>query len=119
METYLTTSAFINQACVAGDREKYLVALVTLEPDSIKAYAEEKKVPYADISELARSQAIRDLIESEIKEINSNLPSYETIKQFAIVPEFTIQDGLVTPTLKLKRNEVFKKYADTIRGLYT
>ena len=119
VETYLTTSSFINQACVVGDREKYLVALVTLEPDSIKAYADEKKIPYADTGELSKSRAIRELIESEIKEINSNLPSYETIKQFAIVPEFTIQDGLVTPTLKLKRNEVFKKYADTIRGLYT
>ena len=88
-------------------------------PDSIKAYADEKKIPYADTGELSKSRAIRELIESEIKEINSNLPSYETIKQFAIVPEFSIEDGLVTPTLKLKRNEVFKKYADTIRGLYT
>ncbi len=106
------------QACVVGEGKKYLAALVTLEPESAKAYANRKQIAFSDMNDLSENPQIRRLIESEIKEVNSNLPSFETIKTFVIVPEFSIEDGLVTPTLKLKKSAVLKKYADLIPGLY-
>ncbi len=118
IEGFLTTSAYINQACVIGEGKKYLAALVTLEPESVKAYANQNHIDFSDMDGLSENPEIRSLIESEIKEVNSNLASFETIKTFAIVPEFSIQDGLVTPTLKLKKSEVMKKYADMMPRLF-
>lgn len=54
-----------------------------------------------------------------VEELNKDLPSYNTIKYFAVLPrEFTIEGGELTPTLKLKRKEIFNKYKDMIEELY-
>ena len=61
---------------------------------------------------------IQALIEDEINVRNQELPSYETIKKFALVPEFTIENETLTPTLKVKRNVVMEQYADKIEAMY-
>jgi long-chain acyl-CoA synthetase len=59
------------------------------------------------------------MIEKEVAEKNKEFASFEAIKKITIVPEFTIENGLLTPTMKLKKNVVFAQYRQTINAMYT
>jgi long-chain acyl-CoA synthetase len=75
---------------------------------------------YFDIADLAKNQKIMDLFKTEIEAVNQTLPRYETIKKFSILAsDFSIEGGELTPTLKLKRRVIYKKYMDKIECLYT
>lgn len=118
IEGIMATSKYINQVCVIGDQRKYLSALVTVDEENIKEFAAENDIPYLGIEELLSHKKIVELIEGEISEKNKELPSFETIKKIKIVPEFTIENGLLTPTLKLKKNVAVKQYAKEIDEMY-
>jgi long-chain acyl-CoA synthetase len=119
IEGAIATSKYIGQVCVIGDRRKYLTALVTLDPENAAEYATENGIPFSSPSDLLSSQEIADLVQSVIDEKNADFASFETIKKFRIVDEFTIENGLLTPTLKVKRNIVVDRFADTIESMYT
>jgi long-chain acyl-CoA synthetase len=119
IEGILATSRFINQVMVIGDRHNYLTALVTLEPDNTAEYARQRGIAFSSASDLEKHPDIVALLESEIAEKNRELPSFETIKKFRIVPEFTIGNGLLTPTMKVKKKRVVQQYTGEIEGLYT
>jgi long-chain acyl-CoA synthetase len=118
IEGHLATSKYINQVCVVGDDRNYLTALVTLDVDNIQAYAQAHQISVDDPEALLREPAIIELIEAEVKDKNWDLASFESIKKVAIVPEFTIENGLLTPTLKLKKNLAIERYAERIDALY-
>ncbi len=118
IEGIMATSKYINQVCVIGDRRKYLTALVTLDMDNIQQFAAEHRISYQDPSELLQNSSVRALIEAEIAEKNKELASFETIKRFTIVPEFTIENGMLTPTLKVKRNVVAERFRAQIDAMY-
>ncbi len=118
IEGLMALSKYINQVCVIGDKRKYLTALVTLDLEAIEEYCQGQGIAYNDTSEILGNVKIRSLIESEINICNQELASYETIKKFTIVPEFTIENGVLTPTLKIKRNVVIEQYADEIEAMY-
>ncbi len=118
LEGVIGTSPYINQIMVVGDRRKYLTALVTLDPLVMEEYAKKLGIAYRSIDELGRNPDIVRLIEGEIAEKNREFASYETIKKVTIVPEFTIENGLITPTLKLKKNLIEAKYQEEINSLY-
>jgi long-chain acyl-CoA synthetase len=68
---------------------------------------------------IAASPAFAQHLEKAIARINSQLARYETIKRYAIAPEdFTIENGLLTPTLKIRRGPLYARYRETIDGLY-
>ncbi|RMF57817.1 MAG: long-chain fatty acid--CoA ligase, partial [Calditrichaeota bacterium] len=118
IEGLIATSRYINQVCVIGDRRKYLTALVTLDPENIKEYADQNNIPYNDFNDLIQHEKIIALINAEIEEKNKQLPRYETIKKVRIVPEFTINNGLITPTMKLKKSVIMARYQDLIEEMY-
>jgi long-chain acyl-CoA synthetase len=118
IEGAIATSKYIGQVCVIGDRRKYLTALVTLDPENIVEYATENGLLSKDPSELGNVPEITALVQSIIEEKNSDFASFETIKKFRIVDEFTIENGLLTPTLKVKRNIVVDRFGDTIESMY-
>jgi long-chain acyl-CoA synthetase len=118
VESILAMSKYIGQVCVLGDRHQFLVALITLNPDNIKAYAQENGIGFTSIDDLMRDERIVRLIENEVAEKNKGLASFESIKKFKIVPEFTIANGLLTPTLKIKKNLVAEKYKMDIEAMY-
>ena len=118
IEGVIATSKYINQVCVIGDQRKFLSALISLDMENIREYAKENNIQYSSDEELMKHPAINALIESEIQQKNKEFASFETIKKFTIVPEFTIENGLLTPTLKVKRNVVMKQYADIIDKMY-
>ncbi len=119
LEYMITSSKYINQACVIGDNRKYLTALITLEMDNIAEFAKVNAISFSDFGELTAHPGIIELIEREMGKVNSQLASFESIKRHTIVPEFTIDNGTATPTLKLKKNVITEKFKKTIDGMYT
>ncbi len=118
IEGLIATSKFISQVCVIGDRQKYLTALITVDADNVKAFAKEKGVAAESLEELLKSREVNDLIRSVVDEKNAELASFETIKDFRLLDEFSIENGLLTPTLKVKRNIAMERFADVIDEMY-
>ncbi len=118
IEGVLATSKYINQVCVIGDRRPYLVALLTLDTDNVAEWARSQGIAFANVEELSRHPRVVALIEAEVADRNREFASFETVKKVAIVPEFTVANGLVTPTLKLKRGPIAERYATLIDELY-
>jgi long-chain acyl-CoA synthetase len=118
IEGLIATSKYISQVCVIGDRRRYLTALVTVDEDNVKAFAEEHGVAFESFDDLLKNREINDLIRSVVEEKNTELASFETIKDFRLLKEFTIENGLLTPTLKVKRNVAMERFADVIEEMY-
>ncbi len=118
IEGLLITSKYINQCCVIGDRRNYLTALVTLDQENIKEYAAGKNIPYDTMDDLIKNDQITMLVHGEIREKNKSLASFESIKKFTIVPEFTIDNDELTPTLKIRRTAINEHYHDVIDSMY-
>jgi long-chain acyl-CoA synthetase len=112
-------SPHISQALVHGDGRKYATALITLDPEAMEGWAKEQGLSYSSFEELAGSREVRDLIESQVTEANQSLERWETIKRFEILPsELSVEEGEVTPSLKIRRRAVEKKYADVLNSMY-
>ncbi len=119
VEKGLRTSRYVSQVVAYGDRKKYLTALVTLDQEQVEAWATAEGIPYSSWPELAAHPRVKELIEKENAEKNSDLASFETIKKFVILPQdFSIESGELTPSLKIKRKVVFDRYRDQLEALY-
>jgi long-chain acyl-CoA synthetase len=118
IEGEIATSRYINQVCVVGDGRKFLSALVSLEPDAVADYARTRNIPFTHADELRERPEIQSLIESEVAEKNKGFASFETIKKVLVVPEFTIENGMMTPTMKLRKKTIQNQYGEAISVLY-
>ncbi|BDD88318.1 AMP-dependent synthetase/ligase [Desulfofustis limnaeus] len=119
IENELKLDKYISQAIVFGDRKPYLVALLTTNLERVIDWSREQDLDYLDIYELIKSTKVRHLFSERIAALNKGLPPYATIKDFALIPrEFTIEGGELTPTLKLKRKEIYEKYKDMVDDMY-
>ena len=119
IEIELKLDKYISQSIVFGDRKPYLVALLTPNIERLIDFSREEKLDYIDIYELVKSKRITQLYTERIAELNRKLPSYSTIKYFALIPrDFSITGGELTPTLKLKRKEIYSKYKAIVDELY-
>jgi long-chain acyl-CoA synthetase len=113
------TSPYVSQVVVHGEGRKYVTALVTLDPEAIEGWASEQSLSAGSAEELATSPQVRDLMQSHVDQANGKLERWETIKRFAILTsEFTVDDGEVTPSQKVRRRAVEKRYADQLDALY-
>lgn len=119
IEGIMATSRYLNQVLVIGDQCNYLSALVTLDYDNVTEYARTHGIDFETPEDLTRHEQIIALIDAEIAERNRELASFETIKKFTIVPEFTIENGLLTPTLKLKKSKIHDEFKDLIEAMYS
>lgn len=119
LEGLLKLDKNISNVLIHGDQKKYIVSLITLNPETMKGFAEQNSISYGDISELSKNPKVKDLIRNAVAQTNSQLASYETIKNFAILPhDFTVESGELTPSLKVKRKLLDKKYESQINALY-
>jgi long-chain acyl-CoA synthetase len=118
IEGAIATSKYINQVCVIGDRRKFLSALVTLDEENLRAWAAAEGIGFRDMQDLIANPKVEALIEAEVATKNRQFASYESVKKVTIVPEFTIENGLLTPTLKLKKNLASHQYAEIIDAMY-
>ena len=110
---------YLSQVIVHGDGRKYATALITLDPEAIEGWAKEEGLSYSSVAELARSQEVHDLIDGFVAQGNQQLERWETIKKFEILAtELSVDEGEVTPSLKVRRRTVEKKYADVLNSMY-
>jgi long-chain acyl-CoA synthetase len=118
IEGLVATSPYISQVCVIGDRRRYLTALITVDEANIRAFAAERGLAAESLAELLASPEVQRLIRGIVEEKNRELASFETIKDFRLLEEFSIENGLLTPTLKVKRNVAMERFAGLIDGMY-
>ncbi|MFH1313837.1 MAG: long-chain fatty acid--CoA ligase [Candidatus Eisenbacteria bacterium] len=120
IEIEITKSRYIDQALVYGDKRKHIVALIVPDRVAVERYAREKNMTSADYGKILARAEIRDLIAVEIEKATVTCSSYEKVKVFTLLPEgFTITNQLLTPTMKLRRNNIAARYRNEIDSMYT
>jgi len=118
LENDLKQSRFISQAVMHGDRRPYPVALITLDPEEIVPWAREQGLP-DDIGELAGHDTVVELVQQELDRANANYAQVGQVRKFTILArDLSIEEGELTPTLKVKRNVINERYADLFDSLY-
>jgi long-chain acyl-CoA synthetase len=118
VENDLQQSRWVSRAVMYGDRRPYPVALITLDAEEIVPWAKERGLP-TDLGELAATDEVQELIQGELDRVNARYAQVEQVKRFAILDhDFSQEEGELTPTLKLKRNVVYDRYADQFEALY-
>jgi long-chain acyl-CoA synthetase len=119
IENDLKQSRFISQAVMHGDRRPYPVALITLDPEEIVPWAQEQGLP-EDIGALAGHKDVQQLVQTELDRANAHYAQVEQIKKFVVLDrDLTIEDGELTPTLKVKRAVVNERFAELFQSLYS
>jgi long-chain acyl-CoA synthetase len=112
-------STFVSQVVVHGDARHFCSALVTLDPEALTKWAASNGKADRSYAELSTDPEVRRLIEPAIETLNGELAKYETIKKWALLPkDFTIEDGELTPSLKVKRKVIETKYRELLDGFY-
>lgn len=119
LENLLKLNKYISNVLIHGDQKKYIVSLLTLNPDEVKRFASQNNIPFDSYAELVKTSEIQQLIRDVVAQVNGQLASYESIKNFDILPnDFTIENGELTPSMKVKRKFCDKKYQQIIDSLY-
>ncbi len=110
----MITKPLVSQCVVIGDLRKYCVALVTLDAENLQTWSEQTGNPPDP-----NSQVIKDIVQGYVDDVNKDLASFETIKYFRIVDEeFSVDNGMLTASFKVKRRVVAKRYHDLIETMY-
>jgi long-chain acyl-CoA synthetase len=116
LENGLKQNRWISQAVVIGDRRPYLVALITLDPDELPAFAGQHDL---EPDQVAASDQMRAAVQKTVDAVNATVGPVEQIKYFEILPDdLTQETGELTPTLKVKRNVVNDKFASVVDSIY-
>ena len=118
IENELKKSPFVGLPIVIGDRQKFLAALIVPNFDKLKEWAAEN-APDVRWESIDAHPRIRELFQKEIDSYNHDRPHHEQIRAFALLPsDLTIEDGSITPTLKVKRRILENRYHSLIEGMY-
>ncbi|MFN4115544.1 MAG: AMP-dependent synthetase/ligase [Inhella sp.] len=119
IENQLKFSPYITDAVLIGDRRAYLTALIMIDQENVERYAQEHDIPFSNYASLTRSPEVLKLIQSEVDRVNQEFARVEQIKRFRLLEsQLSAEDEELTPTMKLKRSFVQKKYAALIEGMY-
>ncbi|MCX6271268.1 MAG: long-chain fatty acid--CoA ligase [Bacteroidetes bacterium] len=119
VENKMKESPFIDNIMVVGENRKFAAALIAPNFEYLRSWCQVKGVEYSTDQEMARNPLIRKRIQKEVEIVNETLGSTEQIKKFALMPvEWSIDEGELTPSLKLKRDLISLKYQDTIERLF-
>lgn len=119
LENRLKTDKFIANLMVVGDRKPYLAALIVPDFEMLQKYADYKHLDFLDLCDLVRHPQILGLIRRRIDRRQKEAPSYKQIKRFTLLSrDFSIDEGEVTPTLKLKRKQISKNFAQVLEDIY-
>ena len=118
LEDRLRAHALVSQCMVVGDGQPFIAALVTLDPDSVPAWAQAHGKS-GSVADLVDDPDLRAEIEAAVEDANKAVSKAEAIRKFKILPDdWTEEGGQLTPSLKLKRIVVLRECKDEIAGLY-
>ena len=119
IEAELKRSPLVDNAVIIGDRRPYLVVLLSPNSEALEGWAESEGISYSSSDEIMRHPKLAEAFATVVETTNANLASYEQIKKHTVLPlMLSIDDGTLTPTLKVKRRVVEKQYLDLIEELY-
>ncbi|MFW6600159.1 AMP-dependent synthetase/ligase [Propionibacteriaceae bacterium Y2011] len=112
-------SPYLSQVIVHGDKRKYVTALVTLDEESIMQWAAENGHGDKSYVELTKLPAVKDMVNAQVEQANDTLERWETVKAYAILDaDLSVDDGEVTPSMKVRRKTVAERNAETLDSLY-
>ena len=119
IEARITKSRYVAQAVLFGDKKKYIAALIVPDREFVESFAQENTISFERYRDLLHRDEIKALVECEVREATKDLASYEQVKAFTLIPEeFTVENSLLTPTLKLKKSKITQQYRNEIDALY-
>ena len=119
IENQLKFSPYIADAVVIGEARRFLSCLIMIDHETVAQFAQERDVPFTNFTSLCRAKEVQDLIWAEIERVNKQVARVETIRKFRLIEQIlTAEDEELTPTMKLRRAYVNKKYRDLIDGMY-
>ena len=111
---------FIEQIAVIADAKKYVSALVVPCFESLEEYAKQLNIKYHDRLDLIKHSDVVQMFEKRIHELQKELPSFEQVKKFTLLPQaFTTKMEEITPTLKLRRKVILQRYKEQIEAMYS
>jgi long-chain acyl-CoA synthetase len=120
IENQLKTCASVSTAVVIAEARKFASALIVPQFERLEKYAAEQGITFSGRAELAVHPSILKLIEQEIAEACAEMAQYERIKKFTLLAEdFSIANGEITPTMKVRRRQVEERYAKEIEKMYS
>ena len=119
LENELKFSPYVTDAVVIGDKRPYLTVIIMIDQENVEKYAQDHDVPFSNYSSLTRSLEVQALIQGVIDDVNKKFARVEQIKKFFLLEtQLSAEDEELTPTMKLKRKLVEKKYAEQIEAMY-
>ena len=119
IENKLKASLYINDSVVIGDRRKFLSCLIMIDEDNVVKFAQDNKIQFSTYKDLTCHEQVIELIDKEVKSVNTTLARVENIRKFTILPKRLYEeDGEVTPTMKIKRKFVNEAFKDLIEAMY-
>ncbi|MEQ9449814.1 MAG: AMP-binding protein, partial [Rhodospirillaceae bacterium] len=108
----------IGQAMAYGDQRPYITAVIVPDPDFAAAWGDSHGVA-GDLKTLSTNPQFRSVISKAVERANSQLSALEKVRKFVIAPQqFTVENGMMTPTLKVRRHAIIKEYGDALAALY-
>jgi len=118
--TFKGICPYVGELIVDGEGKSYCVALISLDAESIGEWAQNHDLGGKSFAEIANAQETRNLIGGYVEELNAGLNRWEQIKKFRILDrELTVENGEITPSMKLKRKVVMTNFSDELENLYT
>ncbi|WP_445504118.1 AMP-dependent synthetase/ligase [Microvirga sp. G4-2] len=119
IENTVKSSAFIKECIVIAEGRRYPAALIQIDAETVGKWAEENRVPFTNYKSLAENGRVRELIDAEVERANRQLAPVAQIKKFHLLTkELDHDDDEVTATMKVRRANIYRKYAAEIEGLY-
>ena len=119
VEAALRTSPYVDDAMVFGDRRPFLVALLALDVEEISRFARSLGLPTDDWMALLRDPRIQQLVDAEVERCNGRLARFERVKRYRVLQRsLSIEGGELTPTLKIRRDEIAGRHQPLIDGMY-
>ncbi len=118
IEGFLTMQPEIGQAMVYGDKYPHLVGLIVPNKDFAEQWAKKNGKP-ADLSALAQDTPFQTAVYQAVERVNKDMSVIERVRRIVLAPEpFTVENGMMTPTLKIRRHKIREKYGDALKRLY-
>ena len=119
IELALKTSPLVAYAALFADRRKFAAALIAPEFSELEPWARTQGISFSDRKQLVADLRVNELYEGIVAKVNEDLAQFETIKKFLLIPdEFTVADGQLTASMKMRRRAVEERYREQIEALF-
>ncbi len=119
IENKFAESKWFSGIMVVGENQKFAAALIVPNFEHLKTWCEENHIAYTSNAEIIRNKAVIDRYRKEVDAYNKYFGDYEKIKRFELLDhEWTIEDGEITPSLKIRRKIIAERYKDLIEGMF-